>query len=62
MNLGVFPLREVFAIEQGLLTFKRSVVGQNDFLIHLISPGSKSRKIDEKTIVANSGCLKYKKI
>ena len=58
----MLPLREVFAIEQGLLTFKRSVVGQNDFLLHLISPQSKLRKMDEKTIAANSGCLICKKI
>jgi hypothetical protein len=41
MNLGVFPLRKVFAIEQCLLTFKRSVIGQNNILIHLISPWEK---------------------
>jgi hypothetical protein len=31
-------------------------------LIHLIAPWSKTRKMDEKTIAANSESLKYKKI
>ena len=37
MNFGMFPLRQILAIEQRLLTLGGSVVGQEDLLIHGIS-------------------------